>query len=149
MMKPCLSVEVLAGLPPIRQRLSLLNQRFLVSTLVEPNDLLMVKLEELHQIWNKSHCLPEWQIVRESTMLSRTDFLKEFDHHLVDLTFVPKIHNGVQMGLRGIDESLFPIIAPKLLGKLLGKLQGPTTIYTDGSKTEGLVSFGIFLDDRD
>jgi hypothetical protein len=26
----------------------------------------------------------------------------------VDLTFVPKVHNGVQMGLRGVDESLFP-----------------------------------------
>jgi hypothetical protein len=53
------------------------------------------------------------------------------------------------MGLRGIDESLFPIIAPRLLGEVLGELQGPTAIYADGSKTEGLVGFGIFLDDRD
>jgi hypothetical protein len=45
------------------------------------------------------------------------------------------------MGLRGVDESLFPIIAPKLLGEELGELQGPTAIYTDGSKTEGLVGF--------
>jgi hypothetical protein len=35
-----LSVEVLAGLLPIRQRLSFLNERFLVSALVKPNDLL-------------------------------------------------------------------------------------------------------------
>jgi hypothetical protein len=49
-------------------------------------------------------------------MVSRTHFLTEFDLHLVDLTFVPKVHNRVQMGLRGIDESLFPIIAPRLLG---------------------------------
>jgi hypothetical protein len=66
-----------------------------------------------------------------------------------DLTFVPRVHNGVQMGLRGIDESLFPIIAPRLLGEVLEELQGPTAIYTDGSKTDGLVRFGIFLDDRD
>jgi hypothetical protein len=38
-----LSVEVLAGLPPIRQMLSFLNERLLVSALVKPNDLLMVR----------------------------------------------------------------------------------------------------------
>jgi hypothetical protein len=76
----------------------------------------------------------------------RTHFLTEFDHRLVDLTFVPKVHNGVQMG---INESLFPIIAPRLLGEVLEELQGLTAIYTDGSKTEGLVEFGIFSDDRD
>jgi hypothetical protein len=73
-------------------------------------------------------------------MLSRTHFLTEFDLHLVDLTFVPRVHNAKRMGLRGIDESLFPIIAPRLLDEVL---------YTDGSKTEGLVGIGIFLDDRD
>jgi hypothetical protein len=62
---------------------------------------------------------------------------------------VPKVHKGVQMGLRGIDESLCPIIAPRILVEVLGELQGPTAIYTDGSKSEGLVGFGIFLDDRD
>jgi hypothetical protein len=55
-----LSVEVLASLPPRRQRLSFLNERFLVSVLVKLNDLLMVKLEELHRIWNNSKCLSEW-----------------------------------------------------------------------------------------
>jgi hypothetical protein len=83
--------------------------------LVKPNDLLMVKLEELHRIWNNSNCLPKWLIVREIRMVSRTHFLTEFDLHLVDLTFVPKVHKGVQMGLRGIDESLFPVIAPRLI----------------------------------
>jgi hypothetical protein len=48
-----LSVEVLVDLPTIRQRVSFLNERFLVSALVKPNDLLM-------------------QIVRDST---------EFDLH--------------------------------------------------------------------
>jgi hypothetical protein len=32
---------------------------------------------------------------------------------------------------------------------VLGELQGPTSIYIDGSKTEGLVGIGICLDDRD
>jgi hypothetical protein len=82
-------------------------------------------------------------------MVSRTHFFTEFDLHLVDLTFVSRVHNGVRMGLRGVDESLFPIIAPRLLGKVLGELQKSTFIYTDGSKTEGLVGIGIFLDDRD
>jgi hypothetical protein len=58
---------------------------------------------------------------------------------------VPRLHNGVRMGLRGVDESLLPIIALRLLGEVLGELQGPTAIYTDGSKTEGLVGIGIFL----
>jgi hypothetical protein len=127
-----MSVEVLAGLPPIKQRLLFLNERLLVSALVKPNDLLMVKLEELHRIWMNSNCLPEWQIVRESRIVSGTHFFTEFDLHLVDLTFVPRVHNGVRMGLRGVDESLFPIIAPRLLGEVLGELQGPTVIYTDG-----------------
>jgi hypothetical protein len=91
-----LSVEVLGGL-------SFLNERFLFSALAKPNDLLMVKLEELHRIWNNLNCLPESQVVREGRMVSRTHFLTEFDLHLVDLTFVPKVHNSVQMGLRGID----------------------------------------------
>jgi hypothetical protein len=43
------------------------------------------------------------------------------------------------MGLRGVDESLFPIITPmRLLGEVLG----------DCSKTKGLIGIGIFLDDR-
>jgi hypothetical protein len=109
----------------------------------------MVKLDDLHRIWNNSYCLVEWQIVRKSRMLSRTHFLTESDLHLVDLTFVPRVHNGEWMGLRGIGELFFPIIASRLLGKVLGELQGPITIYTDGSKTEGLVGIGIFLDDRD
>jgi hypothetical protein len=33
--------------------------------------------------------------------------------------------------------------------EVLEEFQGPTAIYTDGSKSEGLVGFGIFLDDRD
>jgi hypothetical protein len=82
-------------------------------------------------------------------MVSRTHFLTEFDLHLVDLTFVPNIHKRVQMGLRSIDESLFPVIAPKLLVEVLGELQGPTAIHFDGSKAEGWFGFGIFLDDRD
>jgi hypothetical protein len=110
---------------------------FLVSAFVKPNDLLMVKPDELHRIWNNSNCLHEWQI-------SRTHFLTKFHLHLVDLTFVPRVYNG----LRAVDESLFPIIA-RLLGEVLGELQGPTAIYTDGSKPEGLVGFGIFLDGRD
>jgi hypothetical protein len=56
----------------------------------------------------------------------------EFDLHLVDFTFMPSVHNGVQMGLKGVDESLFPIIAPRILGEVLGELQGPTAIYSDG-----------------
>jgi hypothetical protein len=82
-------------------------------------------------------------------MVSRTHFLTEFDFHLEDLTFVPRVHNGVRMGSRGVDESLFPIIAPRFLGEVLGELRGPTAIYIYGSKTEGLVGNGIFLDDRD
>jgi hypothetical protein len=109
-----MSVEVLAGLPPIRQRFSFLNERFLVSALDKPNDLLMVKLDELHRIWINSNCIPEWQIFRESRMVSRAHFLTEFDLHLVDLTFVPRVHNGVRMGLRGVEESLFPIITPRV-----------------------------------
>jgi hypothetical protein len=97
----------------------------------------MVRLEELQ----------EWQIVRESRMVSWLHFFKEFNH-LVDLTFVPKVYKGVQMGFRGIDESLFPITAPRLMGEVLEEAQGPTIIYTDGSKTDGLIVFGIFLDDN-
>jgi hypothetical protein len=52
-------------------------------------------------------------------MVSRTHFLTEFDLHLVDLAFVPRIHNGV----RGVDESLSPIIAPRLLGEVLGSFR--------------------------
>jgi hypothetical protein len=125
-----MSVEDLAGLPPIRQRLLFLNERFLVSALVKLNDLLMVELDELHRIWINSNCLPEWQIVRDSRMISRRHFLTEFDLHLVDLTFVPRVNNGVKMCLRGVEESLFPIIAARLLGEVLGQLQGPTTIYS-------------------
>jgi hypothetical protein len=39
-----LSVEVLVGLLPIRQMLSFLNEKFLVSALVKQNELLMLKL---------------------------------------------------------------------------------------------------------
>jgi hypothetical protein len=46
------------------------------------------------------------------------------------------------MGLRGFDESLFPKIAPRLLGEVLCELQGPTAIYTDGSKTESCLYWG-------
>jgi hypothetical protein len=67
-----LSVKVLAGLPPIRQRLSFLNDKFLMSVLVKPNDLLMVKLDELHRIWNNSN----WQNVRECRMVSRAHCLR-------------------------------------------------------------------------
>jgi hypothetical protein len=65
---------------------------------------------------------------------------------LVDLTFVARVQNDVWMGLRGVDESLFPIIPPRLMGEVLGELQRPTAIYNNGSKTEGLVEIGIFLD---
>jgi hypothetical protein len=67
----------------------------------------------------------------------------------VDLTFVPRVHNGVRRGLKGVDESLFPIIAPRHLRKVLGELQGSIAIRTDGSKIDGLVGIGIFLDDMD
>jgi hypothetical protein len=37
---------------------------------------------------------------------------------------VPKVHNGVQMGLKAIDESLFPLIASRLLGEVPNRLFG-------------------------
>jgi hypothetical protein len=83
------------------------------------------------------------------TILSRTHFLTEFDLHLVDLTFIPKVHRGVQRGLKSINESFYRIITPKLLVEVLGELQRPTAIHTNVSKTESLLGFGIFLDDRD
>jgi hypothetical protein len=63
----------------------------------------------------------------------------------VDLAFVPKVHKVVQMGLKGIDESVFPIIAPRLLGArgASGPSIPSTAIYTIGSKSEGLVGFGM------
>jgi hypothetical protein len=67
----------------------------------------------------------------------------------VDLTVIPKVHKGVQIGLKDIDESLYPIIAPRFLGEVLRELQRPTAIYTNGSKTEGLVGLRVFFDDRD
>jgi hypothetical protein len=65
-------------LPPIRQRLSFLKERFLVSVLAKPNDLLMVELDEFHRIWNNSNCLPDWQFARKSRMVSRAHFFAEF-----------------------------------------------------------------------
>jgi hypothetical protein len=85
------------GLSSIRQRLSFLNERFLVSALVKPNDLLMVRLDELYRIWNNSNCRLEWHFVRKRRMVSRTHFPTVFDLHLIDLAFVPRVHNDVQM----------------------------------------------------
>jgi hypothetical protein len=82
-------------------------------------------------------------------MVSRAHFFTEFDLHLVDLTFPPRVHKSVKMGLRGFNDSLFPIIAPRLLSEVLGELQGPTATYTNGSKSENLVRFGVFLDEKD
>jgi hypothetical protein len=59
--------------------------------------------------------LPNGRLFARVGWYSKTNFLTEFDLHLVDLTFVPRVHNVVRMGLRGVDESLFPIIAPELL----------------------------------
>jgi hypothetical protein len=70
-----LSVEILAGFPTIKQRLSFLNERFLVSALVQANDLLIVTLDELHRIWKILNCPPKWQVVRESRMVSRASQL--------------------------------------------------------------------------
>jgi hypothetical protein len=117
-----------SGSPSDNTEAFVLNERFLVSALVKPNDLLIVKLDKLHRIWNNSNCLPKWQIVHESRMVSRLQFLTEFDLHLADLKFVPCVHNVGQMGLRYVDESLFPIIAPGLLGEVLGELQGSIPI---------------------
>jgi hypothetical protein len=36
-------------------------------------------------------------------MVLRTYFLTEFDLLLVDLTFMPRVHNGVRMGLRFVN----------------------------------------------
>jgi hypothetical protein len=65
------------------------------------------------------------------------------------MTFVPRVYNRVRMGLRGVDESLFLIIPPRLLDEMHAELQEPIAIYIDGSKTNSLVGIGIFLDDRD
>jgi hypothetical protein len=51
------------------------------------------------------------------------------------------------MGLRGVDDSMLPIIAPRILGEVLRELQGPTAIYTDSSKPVGRI--WDILDDRD
>jgi hypothetical protein len=71
-------------------------------------------------------------------MVSRKHFLREFDLHLLDLGFVPRVHNGVRVGLRGVDESMFLIIAPR-----------PSSVPTNGSKPERLVGMEIFLEDKD
>jgi hypothetical protein len=142
-----LSVEVLAGLPAIRQRLSFLNEKFLVSALVKSNDLLMVKLKELHRIWNKSNCLPEWQIVRESRIVMRTHFLTEFDHR--PLGGFDICAKGTQRCADGFEGHRWIAVSYNCSETPGWGTRGPTAIYTDGSKTEGLVGFGIFLDDRD
>jgi hypothetical protein len=70
-------------------------------------------------------------VLAQCRMVSKVHLFTEFNLHLVDLTFVPKVYKGVQMGLRGIDESVFPNIAPKLLGEVLRGLRNqPPSIPT-------------------
>jgi hypothetical protein len=47
------------------------------------------------------------------------------------LTETNRLNKGVQMGLRGINESVFPMIAPKLLSEVLRELKNqPPSIPT-------------------
>jgi hypothetical protein len=126
-----LFVEGLAGLPLIRQRLIFLNERLLVSALVKPNDLRMVKLLqssiESGTIWTS---FPNGRLsmtigwYRGRTFYGVWPALGRFDI--------------CAKGTQRCAET------PKLLCEGLGKLQRPTAIHTDGSKTEGLVGFGFF-----
>jgi hypothetical protein len=43
-----------------------------------------------------------------------------------DLTFKPRVHNGVRMGLRGVDKLLFPILLRNSWVRCLGKFREQT-----------------------
>jgi hypothetical protein len=60
------------GYPFDKTKAFVLNDWLLVLGLVKPNDFLMVRLMELHRIWNNSNCLPEWQIGGHTFLRSST-----------------------------------------------------------------------------
>jgi hypothetical protein len=63
---------------------------------------------------------------------------------------VPRVHNGVRLGLRTVDESLFPVIAPRLLGEVIGELRDQLpSIPTFQRPKVWWELHGIFLNDRD
>jgi hypothetical protein len=65
-----------------------------------------------------------------ASLVSRTHFHMEFELYFVELTFIPKVHKGVQMGFKGINEL-----------SALGASR--TNWHLVGSKTKSLVGFGV------
>jgi hypothetical protein len=111
------TVEIIAGVEPLRLRYSMLNQRFLTKVLSSVSHPLKQKLSELQLILNIN---PRRSI---------------YNYHLDALLHTPVVDAEVREALKDIQRDCDQIVAPRLVSSITSRFPPDSVLYT--------TSFGV------
>ncbi|XP_055597805.1 uncharacterized protein LOC129755617 isoform X3 [Uranotaenia lowii] len=137
-----MSLEVLAGILPLKDRYNLLSLRFLIRCEVM-NPLVIVNFERLLEqnlhtrFMSIYHVLMSMQVNPSSYSPTRV-FSPDYDNSSVQFDL------SMQQDIRGIPDSHRPLLIPKIFEAKYRHVDADKIYFTDGSLIEESTGFGVF-----
>lgn len=140
------TLEVLSGIPPVRDRLTLVAERALIRFRHGPNDAFWSDLgflwreKPLHRLSVLGHRIDEIGIEERNRVVC-------YDYDLWDIVFPLRVSMKMFDGLRGIHRDMYPLVAPAMFAGLLLELLPDEVLYTDGSRIGDRTGGSFYLDE--
>jgi len=133
------SLGVLSGIPPLEERFSYLNSKFVINIFGKQNHPLQTTLQNLYNL-NQHRCIKGLNLVNPFDISAPTQY---FEINLPALVSKPKIDSSIREALIKVSENVYPTVAPSEVAALTAKYEKSHIIHTDGSKYDNGTGFAI------
>lgn len=134
------TLEIIAGVEPLRLRYSMLNQRYLISAYSKGFSRLTQNLSTLDSLRSP-------KIIREFSSVSALNILPNMSNYnrpLDALLYSPNSETEIRKELSEIPRENFHLVAPRIVSRIAAKYDLETVIFTDGSRWDGRTGFGVY-----
>jgi RNase H len=134
------TVEVIAGVEPLRLRYSMPNERYLVSAFSRGSSILSQKLATLQSL-RSPKMIRKFSIVQDMNIQPNiSNYNRPFDA----LLHSPKVDTEIRRELLGTRRDSLSTIAPQIVSSITARYARESVIFTDGSRIDGKTGFGVF-----
>jgi hypothetical protein len=135
------TLEVIGGVPPLRLRFSMLNQKYLISAFSTGNGRPLRRSLALLSRLNST------KMVREFDMVGDYDLepvRSVYVYPLEALLYVPNVNDVVEQELTSVGRDFYQMVVLQLMASATPGLDSSSIFFTDGSKGGASTGFGVY-----
>jgi hypothetical protein len=131
---------VIGEVPPLRMKILMLNNGYLISAFSSTGHPLRQELAALSRL-NFSKIVRKFNVV-EGYYLEPVRSVYEYP--LGALLHVPEVNNEVERKLSFISRDCYQTVVPRLVASVSSRFDSSAVFFTDGSKGEAGTRFGVY-----